>query len=79
MKVHTKLRSGEAPYGSYRESCVDEMQFDPEKRVLSGECEKPPYGFLRWSSVVVPLEYQDILNCNGFLEINQCKDEDWWS
>ena len=69
MKIKTDLRGG-YPGGSYTQSC-DFIDFDPGTHVLKAAC-KQRNGALNWTESFIPDVYDDIVNCDGNLELNDC-------
>ncbi len=69
MNIKTGLRSG-YPGGSYQESC-EIIGYNPNSRILQANCDQIN-GMPNHSSMVVPEEYEDIVNCDGILAIDYC-------
>ena len=70
MKIKTGVKIGN-PAGSYQQSCED-ISYDPETRMLTATCYWADWSYDQDSSVYVPLNYTDILNCDGYLDIDYC-------
>jgi len=69
MNIKTGVHIG-YPGGSYTQSC-ENISYDPATRILKADCEAENY-FTYPTSIEVPTNYDDIVNCNGYLSINYC-------
>ena len=76
MKIKTGVKIG-YPGGSYTQSC-ENISYDPTDGHLFADCEDH-YGSLFRTFVHVPTNFDDIINCNGELEINECTGSVWGS
>ncbi len=78
MNIKTDVKIGGYPGGSYTTQECGNISYDPTNGLLTADCEDHA-GSLFHTSVIVPTKYDDIVNCSGELEINNCTGEVWGS
>ena len=69
MNIKTGVKIG-YPGGSYTTQC-ENIYYDSTNGLLTAEYEDHA-GSVFHTSVIVPTNYKDIVNCNGELEMNEC-------
>lgn len=74
MNIKTGVKIG-YPGGSYTQSC-ENISYDPTSGLLRAECEDSSGSSFSTSVVVTP-NYDDIVNCNGYLVMNECTGWEW--
>jgi hypothetical protein len=70
MRTSTNIHSGWYPGGSYTQTCED-ISFDPSTSYLQATC-KQKNGAWNFTDLYLPGQYDDILNCDGVLTLNDC-------
>jgi hypothetical protein len=69
MKISTNLHAG-YPGGSWTQSC-EEKGWNQDTGLLKAIC-RQRNGALNWTEMYVPDDYDDIVNCDGELQLNYC-------
>ncbi len=69
MHLSTDLRAG-YPGGTWTQTC-EFKDYDQDSGLLTAVC-RQRNGAMNWTELYVPEEYDDIVNCDGWLQVDYC-------